>query len=44
MPQRRAISLTIHQSGRAPTEASYAVQKFIRAGYGTNRIDNCSRH
>ncbi len=31
-------------SGRAPTEASYAVQKFIRAGFGTNRIDNCSRH
>ncbi len=31
-------------SGRAPVEASYAVQKFIRAGYGTNRIDNCSRH
>lgn len=31
-------------SGRAPVEASYAVQKFIRAGFGTNRIDNCSRH
>ena len=31
-------------SGRAPVEASYAVQKFIRAGYGTNSIDNCSRH
>lgn len=31
-------------SGRAPVEASYAVQKFIRAGYGTNRVDNCSRH
>ena len=31
-------------SGRAPSESSYAVQKFIRAGYGTNRIDNCSRH
>lgn len=31
-------------SGRAPSEASYVVQKFIRAGFGTNRIDNCSRH
>jgi predicted molibdopterin-dependent oxidoreductase YjgC len=31
-------------SGRAPGESSYAVQKFIRAGFGTNRIDNCSRH
>jgi len=31
-------------SGRAPNEASYAVQKFIRAGFGTNSIDNCSRH
>ena len=31
-------------SGRAPVEASYAVQKFIRAGYGTNSLDNCSRH
>jgi predicted molibdopterin-dependent oxidoreductase YjgC len=31
-------------SGRAPGEASYAVQKFIRAGHGTNRVDNCSRH
>jgi predicted molibdopterin-dependent oxidoreductase YjgC len=31
-------------SGRAPNEASYAVQKFIRAGFGTNRVDNCSRH
>lgn len=31
-------------SGRAPVEASYAVQKFIRAGYGTNSVDNCSRH
>jgi predicted molibdopterin-dependent oxidoreductase YjgC len=31
-------------SGRAPSEASYAVQKFIRAGWGTNSIDNCSRH
>lgn len=31
-------------SGRAPSEASYAVQKFIRAGFGTNSVDNCSRH
>lgn len=30
-------------SGRAPHESAYAVQKFIRAGYGTNYIDNCSR-
>ena len=30
-------------SGRAPSEASYLMQKFIRAGFGTNYIDNCSR-
>ena len=30
-------------SGRAPHEAAYMVQKFIRAGFGTNYIDNCSR-
>jgi predicted molibdopterin-dependent oxidoreductase YjgC len=30
-------------SGRTPTEANYVIQKFIRAGYGTNYIDNCSR-
>jgi len=30
-------------SGRAPHESSYAMQKFIRAGFGTNYIDNCSR-
>lgn len=30
-------------SGRAPSEASYTLQKFIRAGFGTNYIDNCSR-
>ncbi len=30
-------------SGRAPGEAAYAMQKFIRAGFGTNYIDNCSR-
>ena len=30
-------------SGRAPHEAAYTMQKFIRAGLGTNYIDNCSR-
>jgi predicted molibdopterin-dependent oxidoreductase YjgC len=30
-------------SGRAPHEAAYTTQKFIRAGLGTNYIDNCSR-
>ena len=30
-------------SGRAPSEAAYTMQKFIRAGFGTNQIDNCSR-
>ena len=30
-------------SGRAPSEAAYVMQKFIRAGFGTNYIDNCSR-
>ena len=30
-------------SGRAPTEASYMMQRFMRAGLGTNQIDNCSR-
>ncbi len=30
-------------SGRAPHEAAYTMQKFIRAGFGTHRIDNCSR-
>jgi len=30
-------------SGRTPSEANYAVQKFMRAGFGTNYIDNCSR-
>jgi len=30
-------------SGRAPTEAAYMMQKFVRAGLGTNYIDNCSR-
>jgi predicted molibdopterin-dependent oxidoreductase YjgC len=30
-------------SGRTPTEADYAMQKFIRASFGTHNIDNCSR-
>ncbi|MFT5291489.1 MAG: putative molibdopterin-dependent oxidoreductase YjgC [Planctomycetota bacterium] len=30
-------------SGRAPHESSYAVQKFMRSGFGTHFIDNCSR-
>ncbi|NJN81370.1 MAG: molybdopterin-dependent oxidoreductase [Caldilineaceae bacterium] len=30
-------------SGRTPTEADYAMQKFIRAGFGSHQIDNCSR-
>ena len=32
-----------HPSGRAPHESTYALQKLIRAGFGTNYIDNCSR-
>ena len=30
-------------SGRAPNEAAYAVQKLMRAGWGTNQIDHCAR-
>ncbi len=30
-------------SGRTPSEADYMMQKFIRAGFGTHQIDNCSR-
>ena len=30
-------------SGRTPSEANYLMQKWIRAGFGTNYIDNCSR-
>ncbi len=30
-------------SGRAPHEAAYMMQRFIRAGFGTHQIDNCSR-
>ena len=30
-------------SGRTPSEADYVMQKFMRAGFGTNHIDNCSR-
>jgi NADH-quinone oxidoreductase subunit G len=30
-------------SGRTPSEANYTMGKFIRASFGTNYIDNCSR-
>ncbi len=30
-------------SGRAPHEAAYTTQKFIRAGFWNNHVDNCSR-
>ena len=30
-------------SGRAPHEAAYMMQRFVRAGLGHNHIDNCSR-
>ena len=30
-------------SGRTPTEADYMMQRFMRAGFGTHFIDNCSR-
>lgn len=30
-------------SGRAPGEAAYMMQRLMRAGFGTNQIDNCSR-
>lgn len=30
-------------SGRAPNEAAYMMQRLMRAGFGTNQIDNCSR-
>jgi predicted molibdopterin-dependent oxidoreductase YjgC len=30
-------------SGRAPHESAYSVQKFIRAGFASNHVDNCSR-
>jgi formate dehydrogenase alpha subunit len=30
-------------SGRAPSEAAYLMQRWIRSGFGTNFIDNCSR-
>jgi predicted molibdopterin-dependent oxidoreductase YjgC len=36
-------SLYAIASGRAPNEAAYVMQKFVRAGLGTNYIDNCSR-
>lgn len=30
-------------SGRTPSEANYTMQKFVRVGFGTHYIDNCSR-
>ncbi len=36
-------SLYAIASGRAPNEAAYLMQKFVRAGLGTSYIDNCSR-
>jgi len=30
-------------SGRTPSEANYLMGKFVRAGFGTHYIDNCSR-
>jgi formate dehydrogenase alpha subunit len=36
-------SLYAIASGRAPNEAAYVMQKFVRAGLGTSYIDNCSR-
>ncbi len=36
-------SLYAVASGRAPNEAAYTMQKFVRAGLGTSYIDNCSR-
>lgn len=46
---RRALAVHGRQSiygiasGRTPSEANYLMQKFIRAGFGTHNIDNCSR-
>jgi predicted molibdopterin-dependent oxidoreductase YjgC len=36
-------SLYAVASGRAPNEAAFLMQKFVRAGLGTSYIDNCSR-
>ena len=30
-------------SGRAPHESAYSTQKFVRAGFMSNHVDNCSR-
>jgi predicted molibdopterin-dependent oxidoreductase YjgC len=30
-------------SGRAPHESAYSVQKFVRVGFMSNHVDNCSR-
>jgi len=36
-------SLYAIASGRAPNEAAYVLQKLMRAGWGINHVDNCSR-
>jgi len=36
-------SLYALASGRAPNEAGFLMQKFVRAGLGTSYIDNCRR-
>lgn len=36
-------SLYAVASGRTPSEACYLMGKFVRAGLGTNYVDNCSR-
>ncbi len=38
-----ASSIFAIASGRAPSEAAYSVQKFIRAGFGTHHVDHCQR-
>jgi predicted molibdopterin-dependent oxidoreductase YjgC len=43
LEQRGRKSIYGIASGRAPNEAAYIMQKFIRTGYGTHHIDNCSR-
>jgi predicted molibdopterin-dependent oxidoreductase YjgC len=30
-------------SGRAPHESAYSTQKFVRVGFMSNHVDNCSR-
>ena len=43
LEQRGRHSIYGVASGRTPSEADYLMQKFVRAGFGTNQIDNCSR-